>query len=99
MIAMGIGKRAVDRYKIQFGEASQVKGLLVHGCPGAGKTTVQQRNVLYSMTQGLRTMMTSLMAIGSIAIGGIHIHKLFALDVSKVSSFCILLLFENRYSP
>ena len=98
MLAMGIGTRAVDKYKIQFGEASQVKGLLVHGCPGAGKTTVQQRNALYSMTQGLRTMMTSLMAIRSIAIGGIHIHKLFALDVSKVSSFGILLSFENRYS-
>ena len=98
MLAMEIGTRAVDKYKIQFGESSQVKGCLVHGSPGAGKTTVQQRNALYAMTQGLRTMMTSLMAIRSIAMGGIHIHKLFALDVSKVSSLRIQLPYIIRYS-
>jgi len=82
-VAVGYGKRAVDKYCRQFGVTSRTKGVLTHGSPGAGKTYVTLIDVLYGMSQGLRVMSAALMAFRSQCIGGVHLHKLFCLEVSK----------------
>ena len=74
----------VSRQEIQ--EAvwlGQTKGVFAHGSPGSGKSFVLEAQELYAMTQGLRVMSTSLMAVRSNALGGYHIHKLFTLEVNK----------------
>ena len=90
-LAREIGKCLIDKYSNQFGDASQTKNCIVHGCPGAGKTFVQQINVLYAISQGLRTMSTSLQATRSNGIGGIHLHKLLCWDVGTVRVILIML--------
>lgn len=82
-VAIGYGKRAVDNYCRQFGTTSQTKGVLIHGNPGAGKTFVSLVDVLYGISMGLRVMTAALMAFRSQCIGGVHLHKLFCLEVSK----------------
>lgn len=82
-VAAGYGKRAVDKYCRQFGVTSRTRGVLTHGSPGAGKTYVSFLTVLYSLSRGLRVMTSALMAFRSQCIGGIHLHKLFSLEVSK----------------
>jgi len=82
-VAIGFGKRAVDKYCRQLGVASRTKGVLTHGTPGAGKTYVSLIEVLYGISQGLRVMTAALMAFRSQCIGGVHLHKLFCLEVSK----------------
>ena len=90
-LAREIGKCLIDKYSNQFGDASQTKNCIVHGCPGAGKTFVQQINILYAISQGLRTMSTSLQANRSNGIGGIHLHKLLCWDVGTVRVILIML--------
>ena len=80
-IAMGI--KAVKKYMTQFGPKLQTKGIFAHGSPGSGKSFVLEAQGLYAMSQGLRVMSTSLMAVRSNALGGYHIHKLFTLEVNK----------------
>ena len=80
-ISMGIS--AVNNYRKQFGPITQSKGVLAHGSPGSGKSFVLEAQGLYAMSQGLRVMSTSLMAVRSNALGGYHIHKLFTLEVTK----------------
>jgi hypothetical protein len=82
-VAIGFGKRAVDKYCRQLGVATRTKGVLTHGTPGAGKTYVSLIEVLYGISQGLRVMTAALMAFRSQCIGGVHLHKLFCLEVSK----------------
>jgi DNA replication protein DnaC/predicted GIY-YIG superfamily endonuclease len=78
-----MGMSAVKKYKRQFGPTTQTKGVFAHGSPGSGKSFVLEAQGLYAMTQGLRVMSTSLMAVRSNALGGYHIHKLFTLEVNK----------------
>ncbi len=82
-VAVECGKRAVDKYCRQFDVTTRTKGVLTHGSPGAGKTYVSFLTVLYSLSQGLRVMTSALMAFRSQCIGGIHLHKLFCMEVSK----------------
>ncbi len=82
-VAVEYGKRAVDKYCRQFDVTTRTKGVLTHGSPGAGKTYVSFLTVLYSLSQGLRVMTSALMAFRSQCIGGIHLHKLFCMEVSK----------------
>ena len=74
---------AINQYSKEWGPKTQVKGILTHGSPGSGKSFVLQAQGLYAFSQGLRVMSTSLMAFRSHAIGGIHIHVLFALEVNR----------------
>ena len=85
-VAIGYGVRAVTHYCTQFGVTSLTKGVLVHGVPGAGKTYVSLIGVLYALSQGLRVMTAALMAFRSTCIGGVHLHKMFCLEVSKSSN-------------
>ena len=85
-VAIGYGKRAVDKYCQQFGVRSRTKNLLFHGMPGAGKTFVSLISVLYGISQGLRVMSAALMAYRSQVIGGVHLHRLFCLEVKKNSN-------------
>lgn len=86
-VAIGYGKRAVDKYCRQVGVSSRTKNVLFHGMPGAGKTHVSLiGGVLYGISQGLRIMAAALMAFRSQCIGGVHLHKLFCLEVTKNSN-------------
>ena len=81
--ALKLGFDAVNSYSNQFGDQGYTKGILTNGAPGAGKTFVTQAQGFYAMTQGLRVMSSSLMAIRSTAIGGYHLHRLFRWEVGK----------------
>jgi len=82
-LALSLGVNAVNRYSKQFGDMSYTKGVLNNGAPGSGKTFVLQAQGLYGMSQGLRVMSTSLMAVRATAIGGYHLHRLFQWEVGK----------------
>ena len=58
------------------------KNPVVYGAPGSGKSFVGAVAVLYSITQGLNTMTTALMAVRANALGGIHLHEFFKLSTS-----------------
>lgn len=81
--AIRMGVNAVNKYSIQFGNTSQTKGCLTHGNPGSGKSFVLLTQGFYAMTQGLRVLSTALMAKRSNALGGLHLHRLFQLEVNK----------------
>ena len=81
--ALGMGINAVKKYSLQFGVTSQTRGVLTHGNPGSGKSFVLLAQGFYALTQGLRVLPTSLMAKRSNALGGIHLHRLFQLEVNK----------------
>lgn len=84
--SVSLGIKAVNQYRRQFGDLTRTKNLLTTGIPGAGKTHVLLTQALYAISQGLRVMATSLMAVRSLALGGIHMHKLFALEVGKYTN-------------
>lgn len=81
--ALSLGIKAIDSYSRQFGKQRYAKGILTNGAPGAGKTFITQAEGFYGMTQGLKVMSSSLMAIRSTAIGGYHLHRLFQWPVGK----------------
>ena len=85
-LSLRMGINAITRYSKQFSEPTYAKGVLTNGAPGAGKTFIQEIQGLYAMSQGLRVMSTSLMAIRSNALGGINIHRLFQLPVNKAAN-------------
>ena len=84
--SVSLGVKAVNQYCRQFGDLTRTKNLLTTGIPGAGKTHVLLTQGLYAISQGLKVMATSLMAVRSLALGGIHMHKLFALEVGKYTN-------------
>jgi len=73
----------VNSYSHVFGNQNVPRGVLTNGAPGAGKTFVLQAQGLYGMSMGLRVMSTSLMAVRSIALGGIHLHRLLKFEIGK----------------
>jgi hypothetical protein len=82
-LALTMGVNAVNNYCQQFGPTTYTRGLLVNGAPGAGKTHVEEAIGLYGMSQGLRVMSSSLMAVRATALGGYHLHRLFQWEVGK----------------
>lgn len=85
-LSLQLAMNAVTRYSKQFANSTYAKGVLTNGAPGAGKTFIQEVQGLYAMSQGLRVMSTSLMAIRSNALGGINVHRLFQLPVNKAAN-------------
>ena len=81
--ALRVGINAVKSYSKQFENVNYTKGVLNNGAPGAGKTFVLQAVGLYAMTQGLRVMSSSLMAVRANALGGYHLHRLFQLEIGR----------------
>ena len=85
-LAIELGVNAVDKYCKQFGRLQLARGILNNGSPGAGKTYCMCKQGLYAMTQGLRVMSSSLMAVRANAIGGYHLHRLFQWEVGKTAN-------------
>ena len=59
------------------------KSIGTHGAPGSGKSFTTLYSCLYAISQGLKVISTSVMSRQSVHLGGIHIHKLFCLDVNN----------------
>lgn len=105
-VALKLGVNKVRSYSRQHSEnMGYTKGLLVNGAPGAGKTFIEQAVALYAMSQGLRVMSSSLMAVRSNAIGGYHLHRLFQWEVNKSANLFrlaevsgVIRLLSCRYS-
>lgn len=81
--ALSLGKAAVHSYMQAFGQTKMTKGILNNGAPGAGKTWVLQTVGFYGMTQGMKVMSSSLMAIRAGALGGCYLHNLFKFPVNR----------------
>lgn len=90
MLALRIGFNAVMAYCTQFGNPHYTKGMLLNGSPGAGKTFVATIIAIFAMSQGLRVLSTSLMAVRANALGGYNLHRLFAWSIGHKAN-----LFQN----
>jgi hypothetical protein len=91
-LAVKIGIRSIDKYLQQLGPhaATQTKNVLIHGIPGSGKSYVAQHLNLYTISQGLRLVPTSIMGVQATNLGGKHMHRLFGLSTKKmVNVSCI----------
>ena len=64
-------------------QSSFVKFPLIVGPPGAGKTHILMVASMYSLSLGLKTIITSVTAERSRTLGGEHIHLLFSFPVSN----------------
>lgn len=90
MLSLRICFNAIMSYCVQFGNPHYTKGVLVNGTPGAGKTFVATLIVIFAMSQGLRVLSSSLMAVRANALGGYNLHRLFAWAVNQKAN-----LFRN----
>ncbi len=85
-LAMELNKNSIDQYAAaSFGTPSTAytKNVVTHGSPGTGKSFIAMRSVLYSLSKGLRTLSSCLLGARANAIGGIHLHVLFCLQVQN----------------
>ena len=60
-----------------------VKGRVIDGSPGSGKSFLLNYTAIYSMSKGLKVVITALMEQHAVHWEGIHIHTLFYIPVSK----------------
>ena len=83
--AISIDVQSINEYLDIFGNTGEqfIKSIGVHGAPGRAKSFVTIYSCLYAISKGLRVLSTSMMSRRSIHLGGLHIHKLFSLDVGN----------------
>ena len=74
---------AIDQYIDCSTQCTYVKGIVIAGSPGSGKSFLLNYTDMYAMTKGLKVAVTALMAQRAVHLGGVHIHKLFYLPVNK----------------
>ena len=60
-------------------DRSYIKGLLLMGAPGTGKSFLAYNLVTYALTLGLSAVTTTLTALRACQLGGIWIHSLFCM--------------------
>ena len=74
---------AINQYIDFSRQCTYVKGRVIAGSPGSGKSFLLNYTAIYAMTKGLKVAITALMAQRAVHLGGLHIHKLFYLPVSR----------------
>ena len=62
------------------------KSGVICGAPGSGKSFLLNYSMLYALSKGLRICVTATMAKRANFLGGMHIHKLFALPHKFISN-------------
>ena len=84
-LGVKLAANLISKYSTQFGPSTSTltKGLLIHGAPGSGKSHVILFISLMAMAMGLRVITTALMGVRANALGGIHLHRLFAMLARK----------------
>ena len=60
-----------------------MKGRVIAGSPGSGKSFLLNYTAIYAMTKGLKVAITEFMAQSAVHLGGLHVHKPFYLPVNK----------------
>ena len=77
-------------------DTTQVQNWVLHGGPGTGKTHLGLLLLVYALGQGATVVITSILAERSIALGGIHIHKLLVMkpahndhEIYHIADACI----------
>lgn len=74
---------AINQYIDCSSQCNMVKGRVISGSPGSGKSFILNYTAIYAMTKGLKVAITAFMAQHAVHLGGIHIHKLLYLPVNK----------------
>ena len=69
---------AIDQYIDCSTQCTYVKGRVIAGSPGSGKSFLLNYTAIYAMTKGLKVEVTAWMAQRAV-----HVHKLFYLPVNK----------------
>jgi len=69
--------QAINHY--QHASSSVPMSIFIIGGPGTGKTYQLKQSILYSLSQGLHTVVTSLMSERAIILGSRHLHYLLSL--------------------
>ena len=73
-----------------------MKNAVITGAPGSRKTYLTNIIALYAISLGLNIGITASMSQQAVQIGGVHIHKLFEIQVNK--ELYLHLLAENAIS-
>ena len=60
-----------------------IKGLIVNGGPGTGKTTLMELVIISALAMGLNCLVTAVMAERASQLGGIHLSQLMMIPVRK----------------
>ena len=76
--------QSIDHY--QHTSSSAPLSIFIIGGPGTGKTYQLKQSILYSLSQGLNTIVTSLMSERAIILGSRHLHYLFAMSGNNYQS-------------
>ena len=82
----------IKSYAQQFGPGTEVhiKNIIVHGCPGSGKSYVGGYMYLAVISLGLRLMTTALMDTKANMLGGICFQCLFCLSHQRnKNAYCV----------
>ena len=75
--ALGALVEAVDA--VNVGDRSFVRGPILIGPPGAGKTHLLVLGTLYALSKGFNVALLSLTGERALELGGMHLHQFFAI--------------------
>lgn len=74
-----VGIEAIDSYANGTQQTCFTKCVIIAGSPGSGKSFLEMYLAIYGLTKGLNCAITAVMSKRAIQLGGVHLHKLFAL--------------------
>ena len=73
----------IVKYINNYIQPKFVKRRVIYVSPGSGKYFLLNYIAIYTLSKGLKIVITSLMSQRAVHLGGLHLHKIFYLPVKK----------------